>query len=452
MKKTASPFERILDLLDEENDSQLRTELAGMRSEDIADAVERISPEQGGQLLGLMSDDLAGQVLVDASDESMRVLLPAISDDTLARILDVLPMDDAADLLEEIGEDRFEQLLGMIPAEDAGEIERLLAYPDASVAREMTEHFFRVRVDNTMAEVLEDLRQAPEEKYETVNDIYVLDDDSRLEGIFSLRKGLRAAQDIPVAELMNRDVVSVSVLESAEDAARRMARYGYYSLPVLEEDGRMVGLFTGDDAQEVIEEADTEDHLRLGAVGGPADSYMSLNVWQLAKRRLPWLGALFVAETFTGAVMRHYGHDERMGLVPLTFFIPLLLGAGGNAGAQVTTTLTRSLALGDVQFKDWFTILRKEALTAILIGGTLGAIGYLRARFGWHTSLDLSLVIALALPAIVFWAAVVGSLLPIGAKRLGIDPAVMSAPVITTFVDATGLVIYFEIARQIVSA
>ena len=141
-----------------------------------------------------------------------------------------------------------------------------------------------------------------------------------------------------------------------------------------------------------------------------------------------------------------------MGLVPLTFFIPLLLGAGGNAGAQVTTTLTRSLALGDVQFGDWFKILRKEALTAIVIGSTLGAIGYLRARFGWHTSLDLSLVIALALPAIVFWAAVVGSLLPIGAKRLGIDPAVMSAPFITTFVDATGLVIYFEIARRIVSA
>ena len=452
MSETTSPSERILDLLDEENEPQLREELARMRPEDIPDAVERISPGLGGRLLRLMDDELAGQVLVDASDESMRALLPAISDTTLARILDVLPMDDAADLLEEIGEDRFEQLLGMIPAEDAGEIERLLAYPEASVAREMTEHFFRVRMDDTMADVLEDLRQAPEEKYETVNDIYVLDAASKLEGVFSLRKGLRAAQDIPVAELMNRDVVSVSVLESAEDAARRMARYGYYSLPVLEEDGRMVGLFTGDDAQEVIEEADTEDHLRLGAVGGPADSYMSLSVWQLTKRRLPWLCALFVAETLTGAVMRHYGEDEKMGLVPLTFFIPLLLGAGGNAGAQVTTTLTRSLALGDVQFGDWFKILRKEALTAIVIGSTLGAIGYLRARFGWHTSLDLSLVIALALPAIVFWAAVVGSLLPIGAKRLGIDPAVMSAPFITTFVDATGLVIYFEIARRIMSA
>lgn len=423
--------------------------LDGVRPEDIGDALERMEPEEGIVLLAKLEDSLAAESLVHASTETTRTLVEELPDSQLARYLDILAMDDALDLREEIGDERYERLLKMIPHEDAGEIQRLLSYPEDSVARLMTEHFFRVSPNATMAQVLEEMRRSPEEKYETINDIYVLSEDSHLLGVFSLRKGLRAAQDIPVTELMNKDVVTASVLESDEEAARRMARYGLYALPVLDERGRMVGLFTGDDAQDILEDAETEDVLMMGAVSGAADSYMSLSVLQLAKRRLPWLGALFVAETLTGAVMRHYGTGgQDLRIAPLMFFVPLIIGAGGNCGAQVTTTLTRALAVGDVQVGDWLRVLRREVATAFIVGGTLGLLGFLRAWLGWKSPMDLSLVVAVSLPVVVLWATSVGSLLPLAAKRLGIDPAVMSAPFITTFVDATGLVIYFEIALK----
>lgn len=439
-------LKRLRDIADSTETSPV--ELEGVRSEDVGDALERMSPTQGIALLSRLDDTLASESLIDAATEPTKLLVQELPDSQLARYLDILPMDDALDLRHEIGDERYERLLGMIPREDALEIQRLLSYPEDSVARVTTEHYFRVSPDMTMTEVLEDLRRAPEEKYETVHDIYVLDESSILVGVFSLRKGLRADQGIAVSELMNRDIVAASVMETEEDAARRMSRYGYYTLPVLDESGRMVGVFEGDDALEAIEEADTEDVLKLAAVGGNAESYMSLSVWQLAKRRLPWLGALFVAETMTGAVMRHYGMsaDGTLNIAPLMFFVPLIIGAGGNCGAQVTTTLTRSLALGDVHIGDWWTILKRELATALIVGASLGVLGFVRAWLGWRTDLDLSLVVALSLPIVVIWATSVGSLLPLGAKRLGIDPAVMSAPFITTFVDATGLIIYFEIA------
>ncbi|HXH59989.1 MAG TPA: magnesium transporter [Fimbriimonadaceae bacterium] len=448
MKDDDTLLERLKALLEETGHEKV--DLEGVRPEDVADALERMSPEEGIAVLARLDDELASQSLIDAPTETARALVEEIPDAQLVRYLDILPMDDALDLREEIGEERYERLLAMIPREDAGEIQRLLSYPEDSVARVITEHFFRVLPNMTMQQVMEDLRRAPEDKYETVNDIYVLDSQDRLLGVFSLRKGLRAAQDIPVSELMNKDIVSATVDESDEDAARRMARYGLYALPVLDHQGRMVGLFTGDDAQEILEEAETEDLLKLGAVSGSAESYMSLNVWQLAKRRLPWLAALFVAETLTGAVMRHYGRGQpELGVGPLMFFVPLIIGAGGNSGAQVTTTLTRALALGDVDTGDWLRVLWKEVVTAVIVGAALGILGYLRAYFGWNSSSQLSLVVATSLPAIVLWAGSVGSLLPLGAKRLGIDPAVMSAPFITTLVDATGLIIYFEIALRI---
>jgi magnesium transporter len=253
---------------------------------------------------------------------------------------------------------------------------------------------------------------------------------------------------------MHPEVVTILGHAPQEEASRVIARYGLSAMPVLDDRGRMLGIVTADDAQEVIEEADTEDVLKLGAVGGDAEPYLSLSVLQLVKRRLPWLGILFLADTFTGEVMRNYSGKLTLGdggqaLSPLTLFIPLLIGAGGNSGSQVTTTITRALAVGEVRTSDYLTVLKREFLTALLMGGALGMAGYARALFGWNAGASLSLVVGLALPAIVLWATSVGSLLPLGAKRLGVDPAVMSAPFITTFVDATGLIIYFEIALRV---
>ena len=449
LRELANQVKRLAKLTDK---LRIRRELAEVRPEDLAEAVTRIEPEETAAVLQAMDPLQAGEVMIELPTETAKQVVDLLPDEVVAAYLDVLPMDDALDLREELGEERFESLLEVIPDEDAKEIRRLLSYPEESVGRLVTEKFFEVRPDQTMEEILIDLRHAPDEKYETVHDLFVLE-DSKLVGVTSLRKVLRVEPGTRVSEIMTQDVVSAPVYESAETAARKMARYGFYALPIVDHEGKMVGVFTGDDAQDVLRDADTEDVLAVGAVSGVAEPYMSLNVFQLFKRRIPWLLALFVAETFTGAVMRHYGQSgSGLSIAPITLFIPLLIGAGGNSGAQVTTTITRAVALDEVGPRDIFPVMGKEFLTALLVGGTLGGLGYLRAGlaapFGWESGPDLSLVVGLALPAIVIWAGTIGSLLPITAKRLGLDPAVMSAPFITTFVDATGLIIYFEIARR----
>lgn len=428
-------------------DAQVKAELGAERAEDLAETIAHMEPRDAAALLVAMDPMQAGNILVELPTDSAREIAPELSDEVLATYLDVLPMDDALDLREDVGEERFDSLLEVIPDEDANEIRRLLAYPEDSVGRLMTEHFFWAKPEMTIKEILSDLRKAGDEKYEQINDFYVVDDNRKLLGVTSLRRVLRVPQSTLVSEIMQPDPVAVHAEDDEESAARTMARYGFYALPVVDRAGILVGIFTGDDAQTILREAETEDVLAVGAVSGDAEPYYSLNPWSLYKRRFPWLLALFAAETLTGAVLRHYGQGS--GVTPIVLFLPLILGAGGNSGAQVTTTITRALALDEVKTADWVGVMVKEVVVAFMIGGSLGLLGFARAFLGWKTGMDLSLVVGLALPSVVIWATLIGSVLPIGAKRIGIDPAVMSAPFISTFVDATGLVIYFEIARRI---
>ena len=279
--------------------------------------------------------------------------------------------------------------------------------------------------------------------------------DGHLVGVFSLRQAIRAHPELTARELMESDLVTCSPDTDAEEVARKITRYNLHAMPVVDGRGRMLGFVTVDDAQAVLREADTEDVLALGGVSGDAEAYLSLSIAQLVRRRLPWLFILFIAETLTGSVLRHYAGESGSEsahlstIAQLSLFIPLLIGAGGNSGSQVTTTITRALAVGEVKSSDFLVVLRREFATALLVGGALGLVGALRAYFGWAAGWEISTIVGIALPSIVIWAATVGSVLPLGAKRLGIDPAVMSAPFIATFVDATGLIIYFEIARRV---
>ncbi|HVT13648.1 MAG TPA: magnesium transporter [Fimbriimonadaceae bacterium] len=448
--------ERLRSLAKIQNPEVVRQELEGVRAEDLAEAFQRMEVEEGMAVLQQLEADVAADVLVELPTEIARAYLSELPDTTLAHYLDILPMDDALDLREELPMERFEALLELIPDEDALEIRRLMQYPEDSAGRLMTEDFLEVGAEETMADVLQRIRETPEEEYEIVNEIYVLDPARHLLGVFTLREAIRANPESTAADAMNEDVVSVTAETSGEEVAREIARYGLYAMPVLDHRGRMLGIVTVDDAQEVLEQAETEDVLKMGGVGGDAEAYLSLGVWQLVKRRVPWLLALFVAESLTGNVLRYYGQggDNELRLNPLAFFIPLLIGAGGNSGSQVTTTITRAIAIGEVRVEDWWRVMRREVLTAFLSGGILGAVGFLRAWLpvpviGWGSSVALSMVVGCTLPSIVLWSTTIGSLLPIGAKRVGIDPAVMSAPFITTFVDATGLVIYFEIAKHL---
>ena len=440
----------------------LRATLEGVRTEDAAEAFLRMEKDEVLRLLSLMEPDEAAAVLVELPTEKARAVVDELPDATLVQYLDILPMDDALELREELAPERFEALLRAIPDEDEQEIRRLMSYPEDSAGQLMTEDFAEVGPETTMEAVLDMVRHTPADEFETVNTIYVLSADRHLLGVLTLRRVLRAEPQATAREAMNDDPISVPVAMPQEEVARTVARYGFTAVPVLDERGRMVGIVTADDAQEVLEDAETEDVLKMGAVSGDAEAYLSLSVWELVKRRVPWLLVLFIAEFFTGSVLRYYvggQADDAAGstlatLAKLQLFVPLLIGAGGNAGSQVTTTITRALALGEVRAPDWLRVMRRELTVAIFVGGLLGLIGFLRAWLpvpviGWHQPVGFAAVVGLALPAIVVWAATVGSMLPIAAKRMGFDPAVMSAPFITTFVDATGLIIYFEIAFRI---
>jgi magnesium transporter len=440
----------------------VRKELENYRPEDLADAIQRNEISTGMAILQKLDAGTAADVLIELPDENAREILTELPDSTVAHYLDILPMDDAVELREYLEPERFEALLNVIPDQDAQEIRRLLSYPEDSAGQLMTEDFVEVLPNDTMADVLALIRNTNDEEFETVNYIYVLSEDRHLLGLLTLKRVIRSQPNSLARDVMVEDIITVPVTMPEEGVARTLARYGFSAMPVLDDRGRMLGIITADDAQEVLEEAQTEDVLMLGAVSGDAENYLSLSIVELVKRRLPWLLVLFIAEFLTGNVLRYYlgsraeqdPSNSLAILAKLQLVVPLLIGAGGNAGSQVTTTITRALALGDIRTQDWLRVMKREFAVAGIIGLTLGTLGFFRSWLnvpiiGWGSPIYLAIVVGFALPAIVIWAATVGSLLPIGAKRLGVDPAVMSAPFISTFVDATGLIIYFEIANQV---
>jgi magnesium transporter len=449
--------ERLGVLASETDRYRVRAELESVRPEDLAEAIQRVEVGEGVAVLKMLDAETAAYILIELPDETARGIIDELPDSTVAHYLDILPMDDAVELRDYIEKDRFEALLNVIPEEDADEIRRLLSYPEDSVGQLMTENFVAVGPTYTMNDVLGLIRDTTDEAFETVNYIYVLSEDKHLLGLLTLKRVIRSQPLSLARDVMNDDPITVRATEGEEVAARTLARYGFSAMPVLDERGRMLGIVTADDAQEILDEAHTEDVLMLGAVSGDAENYLSLSIVELVKRRLPWLLILFVAEFFTGNVMRYYvGNSEAAisTIAKLQMVVPLLIGAGGNAGSQVTSTITRALALDEVRAGDWWRVVRREFLVAGIIGLSLGVLSFIRSALnipilGWGNPVYYSLIIGLSLPVIIVWAAMIGSVLPMAAKRMGIDPAVMSAPFISTFVDATGLIIYFEIARHV---
>jgi magnesium transporter len=273
----------------------------------------------------------------------------------------------------------------------------------------------------------------------------VTDADGRLEGVLSLRDVVLARPNLPIREIINRALVVVRADADREVAARLLAERGLLAVPVVDEQGRLLGIVTADDASDVLEEEATEDTEKLGGSVPLDKPYLRTSPLELVWKRVRWLLVLFVAEAYTGSVLRAFG-DELEAVVALAFFVPLLIGTGGNTGTQITTTITRALATGDVRFRDAFRVFRKELCVAVILAVIMAVASFTRA---WTLQVGntVGLVVALSAGCIVVWSATVASLLPLLLRRLRLDPAVVSGPFITTIVDGTGLVIYFELAR-----
>ena len=418
---------------------------------DIADVLDRLRTVERRAVVAELEPRLAAQVLHEASTEVRKELLDGMTLADAARLLALLPMDQRVHVLEAAPPDRRTALLGALDAVDAqgaAEARLLLAYAPRSAGRLMTEQFPTVDEHMSAAEALAHVRQIHAD-CETITDLYVLTPGRELEAVVSLRELVTAEPSSRVADLVHRDVVSVLPETDREDAARLVSRYDFLALPVVDADGVMLGVITVDDVIDVLVGEGAQDVLRLGGVE-PASinqPYFSVPFLQVVRKRFGWLLLLFVAETLTGTVLRAF-ESELAQVVALSFFIPLLIGTGGNTGAQTVSTLIRGLALHEIRLRDTLRVVRRELVSGLVLGLLLGTVGFGRALL-WGSSVDLSLVVGLSLLAICTWANTIGALIPLVAVRFKIDPALVSAPLITTLVDATGLAIYLFIAGAI---
>ena len=418
--------------------------IEALRPPDQADLFGELPPEEQDALLPRLDVEDSADILEELEDSEAAELASRLDTEALARILDEMEPDEAADLLGDIPPAQAIQALSAM--EEADEVEPLLAHPDETAGGLMTPPTVTLRQEMTAEEAIAYLRAlAPDS--ETVYYLFVVDEENRLVGVVSLRQLIVAPPTARIREIMDPEVIHVHAGADQEEAARLMSRYGLLALPVVDDEGHLLGLITHDDLVEVLEEEATEDIQRLGASEPLDEPYLDTPIPTMFRKRIGWLLLLFVTETFTGSVLRFFEH-ELAEAIALTFFVPLLIGTGGNSGSQVASAVIRALALGELTFRHLLTVVWREIRTAFLLGLAMGTVGFIRA-LTWHSPPLLAITVAVSLSAIVLWAAIIGASLPLIAHRLRIDPAVVSGPAMSTLVDATGLVIYFLIARAI---
>lgn len=415
-----------------------------LRPPDQAQLLEELENAEQALLIPRLDPAASADILEEFDDDNAAELASNLPTDTLIRIVAEMEPDEAADLLGDIEPDQAKAVLAGL--DDPDEVRPLLVHPDDSAGGLMTSEFIALRRRMTAGEALQAIREW-QPTAETINDLYVVDAQGALHGSVNLRQLVTAAPQTKLMDLMDNEVISVPAGTDQEECARLMSRYSLLTLPVVNGGNRLIGIITIDDVVDVLEEEATEDIQRLGGAEPLERAYLNTGILTIARKRVGWLLLLFVTESLTGSVLRHF-ESELDTAVALTFFIPLLIGTGGNAGSQTTSTIIRALAVGDISIKDALWTFWHEARTGILLGIGLALVAFGRALM-WGTGDQIAWTVALSILAIVVWANCLGALLPLLAVRLKVDPTVVSGPAMSTLVDATGLFIYFSIARTL---
>lgn len=438
--------QRLLDLLGERRFAEVKAELQTLRPADIADLFSDISIRDRVLVFRLLPKDLAIGVFEEIEPEDQRLLLEAFSDEYIATIVDEMSPDDRAELFDEMPAGITSKLMALISPSERTATANLLGYREDTAGRIMTPEYIRLRADMTAEQALRRIREIGLKK-ETIYYSYITDQYRRLVGVVSLRDLVLADSRDLVSELMNRDVIAVNTDQDREDVADLLSRYDLLAIPVIDREGRFVGIVTADDAADIIEEEATEDIQKLGAVQAIEVPYERAGVLFLWRKRIVWLFFLMVTGFLTSSVLAHYS-DALQAVVVLAFFVPLLIGSGGNAGTQASTLMVRSLATGGVTLRDWLHILWREIRVGLALGAVLGTVMFFYSM-AWLQTPSIGAVVALTMVGIVLWANLVGTLLPLILTKLKLDPAVASSPLVATLVDVTGLVLYFNLARLI---
>jgi magnesium transporter len=432
-----------------ETPQEIAAAVADLHPADIAELLEGLPREQRIVLFEALPPEQGAAVLSELKGETLRLILHQASPEKLGPQLDRVPSDEVTFLLEHLTQRKREILLAKMSPRDAEEVKRLLRYPPRTAGRLMSEKFARIRPEWTVAETLEHLRKVDPE-VETIQSLYAVDDHGHLVGAVSLRKLFPAPPEKRIEELMARNLISVRPDTPQEEVARLVSKYDVHAIPVVDDENRPLGIVTVDDVIDVLIEEQTEDMLHLAGVSAKeelAEGYFATSPVRNVRARFNWLLLLFVTETLTGTVLRHF-ESELAKVVALSFFIPLLIGTGGNSGSQTVTTIVRGLAVGEIRLRDFGRVLFREAGSGLVLGLLLGVVGFGRALL-WGSTTPLAVTVGVSILVICTWANTVGAAIPMIATAVKIDPTIMSAPLIATLVDATGLFIYFMIARSI---
>lgn len=417
------------------------TLVESLRAPDQADLFAELDDKQQAALLPQLNPGDSADILEKLDDEESAELVASLHPEALTRIVDEMEPDEAADLLAELDTEQVKAVLANL--EDPEEIRPLLVHPDDSAGGLMTSSYLALRRRMTVAEALNAVRTLKPES-EEIYQLFVVDQHGKLCGEISFRQLVMATPSSLLMDIMDPEVISVPVGTDQEECARIMSRYDLLALPVVGDDGQLVGVITIDDVVDVLVDEATEDIQRFGASEPLDKPYLETTTLTVFRKRIGWLLLLFLTETLTGTVLRVF-ETELAAVVSLAFFIPLLIGTGGNAGSQTTSTIIRALAVDELDKKGWLKPLWHELRVGLLLGVAVGVVAYGRALL-WDTGEKVALTVAIALFAIVVWANILGSVLPLAARKLKIDPAVVSGPAMSTLVDATGLFIYFSIA------
>ena len=444
----------LIKMLEDKKYTTLRDILVTMNPSDIAAVFAGLEESQIPLLFRLLPKHNAAETFAEMEPEEQEVLIRGFSDNELKLIIDELYVDDAAALVEEMPANVVKRILRQADPQMRQSINQILRYPENSAGSIMTTEYVSLRPDMTVEESILRIRRQGVDK-ETIYTCYVTE-DRRLIGLVTVKDLLLAeSDDILISDIMLTDVISVSTHADQEEVAQMLSRYNFLALPVVDGENRMIGIVTFDDAMDVLEDEATEDMERMGGMLPSEKTYLKNSAWELFKNRIPWLMLLMVSATFTGMIITAF-EGALAAQVALTAFIPMLMGTGGNSGSQSSVTIIRALSLGEIRFSDLPRVVWKEIRTAVLCGVGLAAVCFIkiwlvdRLLLG-NTGITLMVdaVVSLALLVTVLLAKLVGAVLPMAAKAVKLDPAVMASPFITSIVDALSLLVYFLFARML---
>ena len=440
-------LEIIRELLETRQYTNLRQKVAEMNTADVAAILEEMEEEELFKVFRILPKSMAADVFSYLEVDHQQMIITSLSDKEAANIIDNLMADDATDLLEEMPANVVKKLLANASADTRRDINHLLRYPEDSAGSIMTVEYVDLKENMTVQDAINRIRQVGVDS-ETINICYVLDAKRTLVGTVALRYLLITPPDAVIGEMMHENVVFINTMMDQEEVARQFQKYDFTAMPVVDNENRLVGIITVDDIVDILQEEATEDIEKMAAIVPTDKPYMKTTVFETWKKRIPWLLLLMISATFTGSIITSF-EDALSACVVLTAYIPMLMDTGGNAGGQASVTIIRGLSLNEIEFKDAFKVVWKEARVAVLCGLTLAAANFVKLLLFDRVTIAVAAVVCLTLVAAVFIAKIIGCLLPMLAKKIGFDPAVMASPFITTIVDALSLLIYFSIATTI---